>query len=41
MMMMTIIIIIIITFPVTGPVVAQTVGRDIDLLFHDCGTRSG
>jgi len=27
--------------PVTGPVVAQGVGRDIALLFHDCGTRRG
>ena len=28
-------------FPVTGPVVAQRVGRDITLLFHDRGTRRG
>ena len=29
------------TVPVTGPVVAQRVGRVIALLFHDCGTRRG
>ena len=27
--------------PVTGPVVAQSVGRGIALLFHDRGTRRG
>ena len=27
--------------PVTGPVVAQRVGRGIALLFHDHGTRRG
>ena len=29
------------TVPVTGPVVAQRVGRGIALLFHDQGTRRG
>ena len=29
------------TVPVTGPVVAQRVGRGIALLFHDHGTRRG
>ena len=29
------------TVPVTGPVVAQRVGRVIPLLFHDRGTRGG
>ena len=27
--------------PITGPVVAQRVGRGIALLFHDHGTRRG
>ena len=27
--------------PITGPVVAQNLGRGIALLFHDSGTRSG
>ena len=27
--------------PVTGPVVAQMVGRGLDLLFHDRDTRGG
>jgi len=30
-----------IKFPVTGPVVAKSVGRGIALLFHDHGTRRG
>jgi hypothetical protein len=28
-------------FPVTGPVVAQTVGRAVALLFHEFGARMG
>ena len=30
-----------VSVPVTGPVVAQRVGRGIALLFHDRGTRRG
>ena len=29
------------SLPVTGPVVAQRVGTDIALLFHDLGARRG
>ena len=39
MMMMMIIIIIIKYVPVTGPVVAQSLGRGIALLIQEHGTR--
>ena len=32
---------VILSVPVTGPVVAQRVGRGIALIFHDRGTRRG